>query len=205
MKMYAKFLVTVCSLMAFSIIAMEKTANQKSNYRGLAISMTDEVLLSKSKSTDREFINLIQNAYPEMNYLTSPAHASPEGQASAHESSPSKLLFGKQHIEYDRTIVGILALKWVLVDDYDHFVEGQPEHIKLKRESFNELRTLTLKVIKNGMLNALVTSLVINDLGKIISFVKEVEGRTGMSEVDHDNILFTALLKYQNLFLALLI
>lgn len=45
----------------------------------------------------------------------------------------------------------------------------------------------------------MLTSLAINDLGKVISFVKEVEARTQSQDIDHDNILLTALRKYPDL------
>ncbi len=169
------------------------------SFRSLAIMLDDAIILKNVTLSDHEFIALINDAYPEMARLTEPVKASPESKMISNEHSPSMKLFSKQHIEYDRTAVGILALKWVLSNDYDQFVKCQPEQRRLKRESFDALRTATFKLVEKGLLATLVTSLAINDLGKVISFVTSVENLVGAKEVDHDNVLLTALQKFPEL------
>ena len=159
----------------------------------------ERVILEKVNGSDSQFLAFVHRTYPEMRRLTEPVKASPEAQMVFYEDSPSKLLFGKQHIEFDRTAVGILSLKWVISNDYKKFVQAQPAAVKLKPESFAELREFTTAIIEKNRLNALLTSLAINDLGKVISFVKEVEERTQSQDIDHDNILLTALRKYPQL------
>ncbi len=162
----------------------------------LSAILDDETILKNVTLSDHEFLKSINSSYPEMARLTEAVRASPESHAISNEYSPSKKLFGKQHIEFDRTAVGILAVKWVLANDYNQFVTGQPEAIKLKQESFNALREATIQLVQKKKLSALVTSLAFNDLGKVLSFVQSVEDRIQNQEVDHDNILLIALHKY---------
>ena len=161
--------------------------------------MDGGALLQSLTLPDSEFLAQVTAAHPEMRRLTEPVKGSPESQMVDNEHSPSKRLFAKQHIEFDRTAVGILALKWTLSDNYDQFVTGQPESVRLKRESFDELRVLTNNLVKKDLLGALVTSLAVNDLGKVIGFVEEVRRRVGAQDVDHDNILLCALQHYPDL------
>lgn len=161
--------------------------------------LTDETLLKKVNLSDHEFLSHINANYPEMVRLTEAVRGSPESQRVDNEHSPSKKLFGKQHIEFDRTAVGILAVKWVLTNNYAQFVTGQPESLKLKKESFDALRRSTLLLVERKQLNALITSLALNDLGKVIAFCKEVEQRKKSEDIDHDNVLLTALHKYPDL------
>lgn len=164
------------------------------------MALDDKVLLDQiNYLSDYEFLASITSSYPEMKRLTEPVRGSPESQMVPNDHSSSKKLFGKQHIEFDRTAVGILAVKWVLAGNYDQFTTGQPESLRLKRESFEKLRNATLRLVERKELSALVTSLAFNDLGKVIGFVESVEQRIGSQEVDHDNILLTALRRYSDL------
>lgn len=160
-----------------------------------------ESLVERMKGTDQEFLAFINEKYPELARLTEPVKASPDGGAQQLNNvhSPSLSLFGKQHIEYDRTAVGLLAVKWVISNNYEQFVANQAPAKKLKPESFKELREATLALIKKNRLEALVTSLACNDLGKVKSFVNEIEARSVNKEIDHDNILLEALRKYPEL------
>ena len=161
--------------------------------------LNDNNLLNKMNVPDHEFLMHINSSYPEIVRLTQAVRASPESQAVDNEYSPSKKLFGKQHIEFDRTAVGILAVKWVLANDYDQFVYGQPDSVKLKKESFDALRKVTQTLVERKQLHALITSLAFNDLGKVIAFCEEIERRNGKAEIDHDNILLEALYKYPDM------
>ena len=109
---------------------------------------------------------------------------------------PSELLYhGKKYDEIDRTLVGILALRWIMNNDYNTFVSGQPDPVKLTRESFDWLRDF----FKQGLrtpddLFTLVTAMIINDLGKDPNLEKDYFERTGESVVgmNHDMVLYEA-------------
>ena len=111
------------------------------------------------------------------------------------KQTPSQLLYGGNHDEVNRTLVGVLALRWIINDDYDTFVGGQPAPVKLHRGSFDWLR----KLFENGIktpddLFALVTAMIINDLGKDSSLEEDYFAKTGESVqgMNHDMVLFEA-------------
>lgn len=121
-------------------------------------------------------------------------HATPEGIVGAVTESPSKKMFGEQHIEFDRTAVGILAMKWVLAGEYEQFTKPHAASMKLSPESFAHLKSYLESILKTPEdIDAMVTYMVINDLGKIAAVVKEVEILTQAVDVDHDKILLIAL------------
>jgi len=81
--------------------------------------------------------------------------------------SPSQILYGTDYDEVNRTLIGVLALRWIQNDQYGTFVGGQPEGRKLTQESFNWLRKLFSAGLRTKEdLFALVMSMIINDLGK---------------------------------------
>ena len=89
--------------------------------------------------------------------------------------SPSQLLYGAEYTEVNRTIVGMLALKWLVANKYDSFTGQQAESAKLTPESFQELRRLFLKGLRNEAdVYALLVSTVVNDLGKDPMLPKKV-------------------------------
>lgn len=142
-----------------------------------------------------DMIREVVQLYPEMKWLTGEVHATPEGILSdTLNDSLSKQLFGKQHIEFDRTANGIAFLNWVLGRRYDEFIQPQGALLKLSRESFDRLHEYTKRILKTPEdVDAMITYMVINDLGKIDSIVKYVETTLGVKDVDHDKILFKAL------------
>lgn len=137
-----------------------------------------------------------------------------------HPESPSKLIFnGLFHPEVDRTLVGILALQQILRGDFAAFTgpqRGLPEPVRLKESSFNEMRALFFKVLgtdpgyvfEHGIpvgigaldfidaekLDALVTHMVIHDLGKSKSFGVLAKAVSVEPAVDHDDILVKGVL-----------
>lgn len=111
--------------------------------------------------------------------------------------SPSSQLFGKQHIEFDRTANGIAYLNWVLGGNYEQFTQPQGAPIKLSRESFDRLHDYTKRILKTPEdVDAMITYMVINDLGKIDAVVKHVESTLSIKDVDHDKVLLQALQKH---------
>jgi hypothetical protein len=110
--------------------------------------------------------------------------------------SPSYILYGEQHDEVNRTLVSVLALRWIYNGQYETFVETQPEPLRLKRESFNWM----CKIFTNGInspadFHALITSIVVNDLGKDPQLATDYYDKTGedISDLNHDMILLKAV------------
>ncbi len=132
--------------------------------------------------------------YPELEWLTQSVNATPEGISQAGKSTSYKL-FGTQHIEFDRTLAGINALRLVLKNDYDGFTKCQENPTtKLTPENFNHLKAYTEKVLKNPKdIDAMISYTVINDLGKIQSVVDNIQAKTGIQSVDHDDVLLHTL------------
>ena len=166
-----------------------------------------DVLEKLKKSTVIESaIKIVADNYPEMRWLTGDVHATPEGIVAATQGrSISEKLFGANHIEFNRTAVGIMTLLWVLNDDYESFTASQNPAVRLTRKSFEELRAYTEHILNNKpealdamitymlTFDALIAYTVINDLGKIESVVEMVKKESGVEEVDHDKILAIAL------------
>ncbi len=168
------------------------------------------------------------NKYPEMTWLTGRVEATPalkqtadsrqqtaDSRQQTADSRQQSLTVGQRLFpatpraelaEFDRTAVGLLALRWVLDGDYDSFIACQPESARLSRANFNSLRNYTLDFVggsgvepnERGALNqeavdALETFIVINDLGKIDRVIEDIAARTGIRDVDHDRVLAAGL------------
>ena len=132
--------------------------------------------------------------YPELLWLTGNVNATPEGNSPIKSNSISEKLFGQKHIEFDRTMVGINCLKYVLNNDYDNFTKCQKDSVKLKPEEFSQLRQFTTEVLKTPQdIDAMIAYTVINDLGKIKTFVEEIEEKTQTKTNDHDEALLIGL------------
>lgn len=110
--------------------------------------------------------------------------------------SPSWTLFGENYDEVNRTLVGVLALRWIHLGEYQSFVRSQPAKVRLTRESFNWLRRFYTDVVGKDAdaLYALITSMVINDLGKDPQLAVDYKTVTGIDIADcnHDAILLRA-------------
>ncbi|KAI0008849.1 hypothetical protein F4779DRAFT_585517 [Xylariaceae sp. FL0662B] len=110
--------------------------------------------------------------------------------------SPSEILFnGEVYHEVNRTLVGVLALKWIWNGDYDTFVGNQPESEKLPRDSFEWTRQFYRGWITSpDELYALLTSIVVNDLGKDKELAADCQRASGedVSLMNHDKILLKA-------------
>ncbi|MBQ7307371.1 MAG: hypothetical protein IJW82_02480 [Clostridia bacterium] len=118
---------------------------------------------------------------PEFEYLKGKVNATPEGQKVAE-------------MEYKRTKLSIDLLNAVVCNDYDSFTCCQKGSNKLTREGFNEIRNFTLNTIKTkDDYYALQTYLLINDLGKVCSFVEKIEKDYHFTSIDHDEILYEGL------------
>ena len=141
-----------------------------------------------------EMTQILLQRYPELHWLTGDVNATPEWQTNTASTSISEKIFGKKHIEFDRTIVGIECLKHVMNGDYDKFTECQKESVKMTSENFKKLRDFTLGIIKTPQdADTILAFTMINDLGKIKEFVENIETITGKHAKDHDEALLMAL------------
>ncbi|PWY76098.1 hypothetical protein BO94DRAFT_605374 [Aspergillus sclerotioniger CBS 115572] len=81
--------------------------------------------------------------------------------------TPSKFLFDEDYPDVNRTLTNILAVKWVLANDYAAFTQSHQEPVKLSRDTFDKLRTMTLDILKTpDHTIALIVSLILGDMGK---------------------------------------
>ena len=55
--------------------------------------------------------------------------------------SPSQILFGQDFDEVNRTLVSVLALRWLANGQYEMFVKNQPQPVRLTRGSFDWMRS----------------------------------------------------------------
>ncbi|KAL2844582.1 hypothetical protein BJY01DRAFT_248092 [Aspergillus pseudoustus] len=124
--------------------------------------------------------------------------------------SPSQILFGRSYDEVDRTLVSIDALRMIHNDEYARFAATQDGGVRMQRDSFDWIRKLYREVITGSneesdsgfdplelrpepeMLYTLVTSVIINDLGKSAGLEadlkKEVGGGDGDGEDDVEHV-----------------
>jgi hypothetical protein len=109
--------------------------------------------------------------------------------------SPSQILCGTNYDEINRTLVGILALRWIHNGDYKRFTTGQIEEFRLTEDSFQALRKLfTDNVQSPDDLFTLVLSMIINDLGKDPNLRNDYANltHTKISDQNHDSLLLEA-------------
>ncbi|MCJ1394729.1 hypothetical protein MMC18_007609 [Xylographa bjoerkii] len=121
--------------------------------------------------TDLDAVKLFGTTFaPELSSLKNAAptvESSPIKTTEEFGPFPSQLLFQEDHAEVNRTIVGMLALKWLVAGDYDAFTGQQFPAAKLRRESFDQLRELFMAGLKTeDDVYALLVATMVNDLGK---------------------------------------
>ena len=100
--------------------------------------------------------------------------AKPAGSLENGET-PSRYLFREDFAEVNRTVVNMLALKWILAGDYDSFTACQREEGKLSRESFRRLCDFFGGY---GDIYALLVAVVVDDLGKDPQLARDVVERS---------------------------
>ena len=123
----------------------------------------------------------------------SPIEASQNG--ADRRLSPSNELYGQDYDEVNRTLVGLLALRWICNDQYERFTAGQTQHLRLRRDSWEWLRNLFRKNLRtNDDLLLLVISMVINDVGKDPQLADDYFERTKrqLQQRNHDSLLYEA-------------
>lgn len=160
---------------------------------------------------DEDLVRLLHAQFgPEIVHLTRVPHAmeKDEGETPSLGNltkdtetalSPSRLLFKTDFDEVNRSITNVRALKWVLANDYDAFVNYQPPPIRLSQKTFQELRRLSDSFLKDAdLLLAMIVALVIGDMGKDPHLVAEIAARKssqiGVTDYEnHDQLLADAV------------
>lgn len=146
-----------------------------------------------------KILELIIRRYPEMEWLTGKAQASPEyGEYNLNGKTLGEYLYpnldSETLVEFNRTAIGILTFVWAYYGMYEQFTACQRPEVRLTRESFDELTEFTRRVASSPeSFESLVVYMVINDLGKIQSVVDRIAMATGFHDVDHDKILRVGL------------
>ena len=151
---------------------------------------------------DTKLVELIGTAFaPELKQLT---RAEPTAEASSakckgnlgpNNLSPSQLLIDEESPEVDRTVVGVLALKWLFSNDYDTFTANQGPKVKLTQRSFQELRAMFVQGLQGSEdIYALIVATMINDLGKDNMLWQAVKERQSPEAhiPNHDEVLYQA-------------
>ncbi|KAK6332860.1 hypothetical protein TWF696_002881 [Orbilia brochopaga] len=146
---------------------------------------------------EEELLLLLKDAFaPELERLKRAYSIRDLSSTGPSTRSPSQFLFGADYDEVNRTLVSVLALRWIHNDQYDIFVGTQPESVRLSRETFDWIRAHVAKNITGSAdLAVLLTAILINDLGKDDTLASDYRQRTGsdISSDNHDAILFKAV------------
>ncbi|ETN37660.1 uncharacterized protein HMPREF1541_07283 [Cyphellophora europaea CBS 101466] len=122
----------------------------------------------------------------------------PTSHVRAQAPSPSMILYNHEYDEINRTVTGILCLRWIYNGDYDHFTRNQPDARRLTEDSFAWLRDYFRQNLGSTQdVLLLVISMVINDLGKDPNLEQQVKrhfeaGGRSLPDQNHDSILYEA-------------
>ncbi|OTB07673.1 hypothetical protein M426DRAFT_317971 [Hypoxylon sp. CI-4A] len=146
---------------------------------------------------DEEFLFLLRGEFQEeLDRLKRAYSVGGQNNSKPHSTSPSVILYGREYDEVNRTLVGLLVLKWIYKNEYDVLVANQPKALRLSRESFEWMRKFYMKTIANpNELHALIISIVVNDLGKDHELASDYKKQTGddIASLNHDMILLKAV------------
>lgn len=150
---------------------------------------------------DGSFLEVIYNTFElELRRLRRAPSASErvqtEERTKKDSSSPSRLLLGEDFDEINRTLVSLLAAKWLWLRDYETFTSNQPEEAVLPPDAFHHFATK----FKGGSTEPrdqllIITLLIIHDLGKDPSLAAELRSKTGSSSTpeNHDLVVYDAV------------
>jgi len=108
--------------------------------------------------------------------------------------SPSYRLYGEDDAEVNRTMLSILALKWILIGDYESLTEAQAGPIKLGRNSFFQMSTFFKQCLPTlNDVYLLIVATIVADVGKDPGLAGEIEAQSG-SKVNgnHDFLVYEA-------------
>jgi hypothetical protein len=141
---------------------------------------------------DTEAIHLFASSFPtELSHLRN-ASATVESAASTPPGcldgkTPSALIYGAEFAEVNRTLISMLALKWILANDYESFTRGQSEG-QLASETFKRMREMIIQNLHDpDDIYALLVATVIDDIGKDSTLATVNE-----AEVNHSELVYHA-------------
>ena len=116
-----------------------------------------------------------------------------ESGTTTRRDTPSRVLYGENFDEVNRTLTSMLAVKWLLADDYETFTSGQSDEGKLTRPSFQSLREfLLLHNQSPDGIYAMLVALSIDDIGKDPDLVMQQDETLISAIEDHSDALFHA-------------
>ncbi|RHZ57682.1 uncharacterized protein CDV56_106444 [Aspergillus thermomutatus] len=121
-------------------------------------------------------------------------------------TSPSCLLYKQNYDEVNRTLVALLTLRWIYTGEYEILVGSQSPELRLSMSSFDWIRRFYAQAIKGpNDLYILITSVVINDLGKDAQLASNYRVLTGkdISTLNHDAVLLNVCTAARSLIPAL--
>ena len=144
-----------------------------------------------------DVLHVLKRAFQkELDYLKSAYAAACPDPLDLRSSSPSELLFHERIPEVDRTLTGILALRWLRNNDYDSFTQNQVATFKLSRRSFRELRSFfdagLDRYTNHEAIFTLIVMQMTNDLGKSSQLADQLRSRLpyGTSpSTNHDMVM----------------
>ncbi len=128
-------------------------------------------------SLEEDWVLKYTEKYPELLLLANSEVRKTEEGCQIEKGSDSVALFGKQYVEFDRTVMTLRVLHWVIEgsdEAYELFTQDQPIQLKLSPESFSELHFQVTEMIESGweglsqeeMIQALEVALILGDMGK---------------------------------------
>lgn len=154
------------------------------------LKLTDVQALELFKTTFADEIACLKRASPSVE--SSPA--TKDNLKGNPDASPSQFLYGEDLVEVNRTLMGMLALKWILTGSYEAFTNGQPRAVKLTKNSFEELQTLfsaTLQDSNGDDVYCLLVATLVNDLGKDPEYYEKVKDYVE-PHANHDTVIYVA-------------
>lgn len=148
-------------------------------------------------SSEAEILRQIKEEFPEELERLKRAYSIRDATTARPETpSPSRIIYDADYDEVNRTLVGVLALRWLVNNQYNTFVGTQPQPVKLQPASFDWLRQVFMGGLNTPAdLYALIMSMVINDLGKDPQLASDYQTKTGedIANENHDMILLKAV------------
>lgn len=153
--------------------------------------LTERELLKQMYCCFKDEINRLKRAYAVEGDGSSTDHR----EDGRQWTTPSQVLFGEDYDEINRTLTGVLALRWIMTDDYERFISGQNEATKLSPASFQWLKQYYTDHLSDPEdLFCLILAVVVNDLGKDPILSEDYFDKTNkiIFQANHDTILLEA-------------
>lgn len=135
--------------------------------------------------------------YPEILWLADVKVRKTEEARATVEGSYSEQLFGQKFIEFDRTVMTLRCLQWILDGSdsaYQEFAAAQSKDVRLSRESFEKLHVQGMALVASNhdgmsnleMIQAMEAALILGDVGKSEK-ARAIFKPYGANAPDHDD------------------